>query len=688
MNSIDKFNLLPESVLGLSKKKILYIGPIGSSGYASASKNYIYSLLKEDKLVQWMQYDVAGTSPAPENTAFDRFISKSKNVIFGQISDAIIHSIPTVWDELITNSGLDATKVERIIGRTVWEFEKVMPEWISAMNSSRVTHISVPTKWNKKIFEKNGVKKPILVEPHPFFDVSDTKYTLEHLLKKGIVVSKGDLKYLNIHECYKFYCIEEFTSRKNLEESIHAFCRAFKSSQNVMFLIKTFRKNYSIESVIECARLINELAAQYEDHAPIVYLKDQFDYNEIHSLHEHGDCYFNISHSEGFGLGIHEAFNHKKEILVTGYGGHVEYLNLIDDSCVRYINSPINKKLFNDKFLDDSYQWALPDLDDAVVKLKQKYLKGMASEKYCVPHFTIENNYKSLSEQSSNVKIIPFPYKNDKFYFNSAIFAFKNEKYIMARSCKIDEDGIPDNTLELFKLDTKHGLFSIPLKINDEIKNEQYEDPRVLIHENKIFIGCANYQKHVSEKIHQKIIVLNDTFCHIDNIHPIYDGNEKDCLSNTKHQKNWTYFVHEEKVLCIYQMYPHTVLEFDLKTGQVLSEYKTYHDITKKWKYGVPRMGSNPIFKDGVFHNFFHSSIPWKNPKRQYFMGHYTFEAKPPFRIIEISQTPILWGNEKDERILPNSNPIVVFPCGAIYENGNFYVSFGFNDEKTGLIKI
>ena len=69
-------------------------------------------------------------------------------------------------------------------------------------------------------------------------------------------------------------------------------------------------------------------------------------------------------------------------------------------------------------------------------------------------------------------------------------------------------------------------------------------------------------------------------------------------------------------------------------------------------------------------------------------MGHYTFEAKPPFRIIDILEDPIIWGNEKDFRYLPDFNPIVVFPCGAIYKNNNFYVSFGFNDEKTGIIKI
>jgi predicted GH43/DUF377 family glycosyl hydrolase len=47
-----------------------------------------------------------------------------------------------------------------------------------------------------------------------------------------------------------------------------------------------------------------------------------------------------------------------------------------------------------------------------------------------------------------------------------------------------------------------------------------------------------------------------------------------------------------------------------------------------------------------------------------------------------------LYGNEIDERVLKNISPLVIFPCGAIEKDGKFIVSFGLNDEKTGIIKI
>jgi len=681
----SKFNLLPERILSIPDKRIAYISAIGTSGYATAAKGYIYNHVKNKDYVQWLQYDIASTTPLNENTNFDLYISKSKKVILSTPSTIIVHSIPLVWNELISNSKFNITDKTQIIGRTVWEFEKVHPDWIDSINNSVVTHVSVPTEWNKNIFLKAGIFKPIIVEPHIFVDFQNQLYTIEHLLKKSVVLIKSDIKLLNIKDYYKFYCIEQLTDRKNLIATLHAYCKAFKSTDKVALFLKTFRSNYSIQEQVECAKYLNELSAQYPDHAPIVYIKEQLNHDEVHSMHYHFDCYVSLTHTEGFGLSIYDAYKHNKNLIVTGYGGHVEYLGENYSGLVRYNTSPVNSYITQKHYLNEDYVWANADENHAIELMQNAYQNGMESEKYCVSNFTLNNNSIPIQIQNSNVKLLNLPYDANNFYFNPAIFKFNNNKYLMTRYCHIDEDKIPHNTLKLFNLN--EGIKEIPLKIKDEVQDEQYEDPRVLIHQNKIYVGCANYQLHVSEKIHQKILVFDSAFNHIENIHPVYDGNSSNCLSNTRSQKNWTYFVHDDKILCVYQMHPHTVIEFD-NTGRILTEYKTFVDITKTWRFGEPRMGSNPILKDGIYYNFFHSSVPWKNPKRQYFMGYYTFEAKPPFKIIEISKEPIIWGNESDFRFLPNFNPIVVFPCGAIYEDNSFYVSFGFNDEKTGIIKL
>ena len=293
-----------------------------------------------------------------------------------------------------------------------------------------------------------------------------------------------------------------------------------------------------------------------------------------------------------------------------------------------------------------------------------------------------------ILKQNKSVKMINLPYNDKNFYFNSSIFKFKGKTYLLARHAELVTYDKFINKLKLYELDDKYNVKSkVFLDIKDEVYSEQYEDPRVLVHDNKLYVSCANYQFSTYKFVHQKIMVFDDNFKHIKNIHPKYDGNGKDALSNNIHQKNWTWFIHNSKLMCVYRMCPHTVVEFD-EDGNAVSEYKTFFDVNEFWNYGECRMGTNPVLKDGYYHNFFHSSIPWKFRKRQYFMGYYKFESVAPFRIVNVSTTPLLWGNESDERIAPHLNPIVVFPCGAIIKNNKFVVSFGFNDEKTGILEI
>lgn len=299
------------------------------------------------------------------------------------------------------------------------------------------------------------------------------------------------------------------------------------------------------------------------------------------------------------------------------------------------------------------------------------------------PEQKIVVDERSCKRQKENVEIVPFNYNKKNQFYNSSLFSYNNSKYIMARHSTWVNKNVMLSSLRLFEQD---GLRELNLNINDDHEYQQYDDPRVLVHDDKLYVSCATYTHEKYHIVHQKILILDNTFNHIGNIHPVYGYNGRSLDENTGKEKNWTFFVHDSKLMCVYNTHPHTVVEFDWE-GNVVSEYITHYKHT--WKYGKIRGGTNPVFKDGYYHSFFHSSIPWKHEhRRRYFMGHYKFEPHPPFRVVEISEEPILWGNEQDERILPDISPLVIFPCGAILENDKFEISFGLNDEKTGIIKI
>lgn len=290
----------------------------------------------------------------------------------------------------------------------------------------------------------------------------------------------------------------------------------------------------------------------------------------------------------------------------------------------------------------------------------------------------------SILSQQEKVSIIDLNYSKKNFEFNSCIFVFKDKKYLITRQSIFINKKSTINNLKLYEYDT---LKQITLNIKDEIDFEQYEDPRVLVYNNKIYVSCATYSHDKFHLIHQKMLVFDENFKHIDNIHFEYGFNGKSRDKNSGKEKNWTFFIQDNKLMCVYKMSPHTVVEFDWN-GNVISEYISHNNIQTDWLFGLCRGGSNPVFKDGFYHAFFHSSIYWKQGKNRYVMGYYKFEPTPPYKIVNISNTPILWGNSIDEFIYPEANPPVVFPCGLILEDNNFVVSFGFNDEKTGIIKI
>ena len=688
MVSTDKFNLLHSYIFRKNNvmmdnpslykdKSILYICQNGTSGYANAAKGYIYDYISKKIPVKVQYFNCSNVTNNDDK--FHRYINSftSCNINYNTI---IVHSTPDIWDQLVKNTPDINLEGKTIIGRTVWEFEKLLPEWVDIINSSIINIISVPTEWNRQSFINNGVKKPIIVEPHVFIDYPYVKTGFAHLLTKSLLISRSQEK-INLDDYYKFYCIGQLIPRKGITDTIECFCNTFTSLDKVLLLVKTFRLNYTDEEKQKCIDEILNITVKY-DHAPIVFIKDELNYDEIMSMHDIGNCYFQLTKTEGFGLGIFDAITKNKKVVTTGFGGHVEYLGKDYENLVnfKFKNLEETDDVFFNFKLNSQYRWAEPDLNHAK-RLLRKLFYGKVSKCF-------EEINKTVFEQNNTVKIVNLPYTKTDYYFNSCIFnGINQELLLMTRCSNLKSDHSFSNTLKLFELNDDYSVKKhIDLKFKHEIVHEQYEDPRVLVHNKKYYVSCANYCKTDYLHIHQKLLVFDENFNQINSIHPVYNGNEKFAKLNTTSQKNWTWFIYNNRLMNIYKMYPHTVLEFDFD-GNIVAEYKSFFNINKIWNFGECRMGSNPILKDGYYYNFFHSSLPWKFPKRQYFMGYYKFESEPPFKIVEISNEPILYGNENDIRTLDIS-PIVVFPCGVIEKDGKFVVSFGLNDEKTGIIKI
>lgn len=389
MNNSSKFDLLPSHVDSLNNRKVVYIGPDGSSGYACAAKGYIYDLIRNNIPVKFIAYTTQNQQIEVDNTAFSFLINKKKTTMMSNPNEIVIHAIPEGWDILLKNSQVEYTSETKIIGRTVWEFDKLPQKWVDHINNSIVNIVSVPTEWNKTTFINSGVTKPIIVEPHIYIDHPYTPLVLQHILSKCVLLN-DQLGETNFNKYYKFYNISQLIDRKGIDLLVESFCEAFDSNDNVALFLKLYRSNHSLNEQIETARYLKSIVDKYKKAPPIFLIKDLLTYDEIKTLHTLCDCYVSLTKTEGFGLGAFDAYQSKKDIIITGYGGHVEYLQKDYDGLLPYTLSSVDSQIYKDCYLDESYKWAIAD-KKAAIDLMQKRYRGIKSKA-----ITVKNNDLSI----------------------------------------------------------------------------------------------------------------------------------------------------------------------------------------------------------------------------------------------------------------------------------------------------
>lgn len=216
-------------------------------------------------------------------------------------------------------------------------------------------------------------------------------------------------------------------------------------------------------------------------------------------------------------------------------------------------------------------------------------------------------------------------------------------------------------------------------------ESEHFEDPRCLVHNGKLHISACNFivlGPHNSRwtGAHQVICNVGLDWRATERFDPVYGRNGPSLMANVGgiHEKNWLWFSCDGVLHMIYAAVPHEVTAWTDTLRFTGEKWVTETQSEIPWQHGEIRGGTNPVRIGDEFLTFFHSSTPWVGKKRQYHMGAYTFEAKPPFRITRITPRPLLSGSPQDYW-LPGK-PACIFPCGALLKGKEWLVVGGSND--------
>lgn len=345
---------------------IQYVSLAEQSGYAEAGRGYLHALHDAGVPLCWTP--VAWFGKGYELLRFARplaaqlFLCPDGRFDLRQLIDrhvdcdtAIVHTIPELWPRFMRSD-------RRMVGMTVWETTQLPPHWPALFE--RMDRLMVPCEFNRRILMNEGITRPVAVIPHtlPPLPPPRTAEEMEAFCQR---------EQIEAHR-YVFYTIGGWWARKALWNTVRAYLRAFTSRDPVLLVVKTSSfgaKHYSARRSEPTEDICREIVSEFPDPAPVRCISRSLRDGEIQCLHQRGDCYFSMTHSEGWGMGAFEAAALGKPVIITGWGGQLDYLPQAASFLLDFKLIAVEDWMGRGSYIS-SQQWAQPDMDQAIACLR------------------------------------------------------------------------------------------------------------------------------------------------------------------------------------------------------------------------------------------------------------------------------------------------------------------------------
>jgi hypothetical protein len=254
-----------------------------------------------------------------------------------------------------------------------------------------------------------------------------------------------------------------------------------------------------------------------------------------------------------------------------------------------------------------------------------------------------------------DVMIINIPVYNRKNY-NACIV---NNRIFFRSVDRPGEDDIM--TCEFNNLRCNAGTLRTLSLVSSFPNNKHVEDPRAIYHKGHWFVCYTDGYKVGIAKL--------DLQCNTIYSHYLNKPDEVKFEGGDGREKNWIPLSMGDSIQIWYSDNPRTIMVYE-DTGSKL-EYRRFFKTNQyiKCRFGNIRGGCPPIdYDENTKIWFFHTLF-----NRKYRIGAYLTRG---LEVISITPSPILTGEH------------IVFPCGAIKNGNDFYISMGIQDRNVGILKI
>ncbi|BAN03842.1 glycosyltransferase [Ilumatobacter coccineus] len=326
--------------------------PVGVGVAARRALRALLSVEDPDLDIVWEPLGPAPLGRASVGDGVDQWLRDLRGPpVAGEI--LVHHVVPGAWNEVAR-----AVAPVHQIGHSVFELDDIPHAWLDEM--SEVDEFWVPTEWNRRAFQR-AFDRPVHVVPHVVIDIEPDSIPLS---------IPDDLAIVSLVSAWDW--------RKRPDRAIDAFCRAFTSADSVALVVKT--SPYCVEwpggdvGVIES---IERIVQEFRDPPIVFYDTGTWTDAQMLGLAQRSACSLSLTSSEGWGLGAFDAASLGTPVIITGFGGQVDYLGENYPGLLPYRRVPTAHR--NRRLFEVGTEWAYADLD-AAVDLLRSVIGGSASD--------------------------------------------------------------------------------------------------------------------------------------------------------------------------------------------------------------------------------------------------------------------------------------------------------------------
>lgn len=411
------------------KKLCVVSCPIATrSGYGARSRDFVRALIESKP-----DWDIRILSQRWGSTAMDALSESDDMDLLDRIITQKMDTKPNIWIQITVPNEFQPVG-DYNIGVTAGVETTVMPpECLEGINRMDLTLVS--SKFTKDVIESSiydkkdkdsnkpmgqlKLEKPVEVLFEGIdLEVYNEKAPTEPRINDVMKGIKEDFAFLFVGHWLQGDFLQD---RKNVSGLIWTFLNAFKGKTKTPALIlKTSAGSTSLTDRVRLKKIIEDIKEQVDSkRLPNIYLlhSDLTDW-EMNALYNHPKVKAHVSFTrgEGFGRPLLEATISGKPMIVSGWSGHMdfinpEFVNVIEGKLDNVHKSAANKFLLAESsWFTIDYNKAAGVMSDMFGKNYKKYTENSRKHrKYSKDNFSFDKMIERISEllDESTIEVKP-----------------------------------------------------------------------------------------------------------------------------------------------------------------------------------------------------------------------------------------------------------------------------------------